>query len=341
MSIQTEIARLNTAKSNILTSIRNKGVDTSGVSTLSDVSTLIDSIETGSGGSSTPTKGFLIESWDDSGYPTEVTIKGFATIPNYLCYYIGYKGSSSNASIFHKAKINIIGNITSIGSYAFYYCTNITFPTTLPDTITSIDSYAFQNCGNLRLTKLPDALTNIGKSAFRACPYLNITRIPDGVTIIEENAFYQCSSMALSELPSGLTKIQPYGFYNCVEATFPSIPSGVTTITNYSFKYCEALEDLVIEGAITTVGTQAFYGCLKLKHLRLPNVTKAPSLTANAFQNTPIASGTGYIYVPDSLVDSFKSATNWSTYANQIVAISTYTGNDVGGGGSVSGGGAN
>ena len=49
MSIQTEITRLNTAKSNILTSIENKGVDTSSVSTLDDVPELIDSIETGGG----------------------------------------------------------------------------------------------------------------------------------------------------------------------------------------------------------------------------------------------------------------------------------------------------
>ena len=47
MSIQTEITRLNTAKTNILNSIKNKGVDTSSVSTLSDVSPLIDNIKTG------------------------------------------------------------------------------------------------------------------------------------------------------------------------------------------------------------------------------------------------------------------------------------------------------
>ena len=42
----------------------------------------------------------------------------------------------------------------------------------------------------------------------------------------------------------------------------------------------------------------------------------------NAFTNTPIESGTGYIYVLDELVDSYKSATNWSTYAEQIKPIS-------------------
>jgi hypothetical protein len=44
----------------------------------------------------------------------------------------------------------------------------------------------------------------------------------------------------------------------------------------------------------------------------------------NIFASTPIASGTGYIYVPAALVDSYKGATNWSTYAAQIRAIEDY-----------------
>ena len=44
----------------------------------------------------------------------------------------------------------------------------------------------------------------------------------------------------------------------------------------------------------------------------------------SAFKDTPIESGTGYVYVPSALVDSYKSATNWSTYADQIRAIENY-----------------
>ena len=39
----------------------------------------------------------------------------------------------------------------------------------------------------------------------------------------------------------------------------------------------------------------------------------------------PIASGAGYIYVPAALVDSYKVATNWSTYAAQFRALEDYT----------------
>ena len=40
--------------------------------------------------------------------------------------------------------------------------------------------------------------------------------------------------------------------------------------------------------------------------------------------NTKIASGTGYIYVPSVLVNSYKSSVYWSTYADQFRAIEDY-----------------
>lgn len=50
-----------------------------------------------------------------------------------------------------------------------------------------------------------------------------------------------------------------------------------------------------------------------------------PLKDVNAFQQTPIASGTGYIYVPRALVDSYKTAENWSTFASQFRALEDYT----------------
>lgn len=54
--------------------------------------------------------------------------------------------------------------------------------------------------------------------------------------------------------------------------------------------------------------------------LRSP--TMCTIVHTNAFTGTPIASGTGYIYVPSALVDTYK--TKWSAFANQIRAIEDY-----------------
>jgi hypothetical protein len=42
-------------------------------------------------------------------------------------------------------------------------------------------------------------------------------------------------------------------------------------------------------------------------------------MTYSGFTN-----GTGYIYVPATLVDTYKAGTNWSTHADQIRAIEDY-----------------
>jgi hypothetical protein len=51
---------------------------------------------------------------------------------------------------------------------------------------------------------------------------------------------------------------------------------------------------------------------------------EAATVQSNSFQSSAIASGTGYVYVPRALVDTYKAATNWSAYASQIRAIEDY-----------------
>jgi hypothetical protein len=77
-----------------------------------------------------------------------------------------------------------------------------------------------------------------------------------------------------------------------------------------------------IDCFLTTIGSGVFGSCSKLAKLILRSNTLCALSSAGAFTSTPIAKGTGFIYVPDDLVDTYKGATNWSTYANQIKGIS-------------------
>lgn len=43
---------------------------------------------------------------------------------------------------------------------------------------------------------------------------------------------------------------------------------------------------------------------------------------SSVFSNSGIAAGTGFVYVPDSLVTSYQAASGWSTYASQIKGLS-------------------
>jgi hypothetical protein len=114
-----------------------------------------------------------------------------------------------------------------------------------------------------------------------------------------------------------------YAFKNCSKLTSVNFPAA-TSIGNEAFDGCRELTSVNFPAA-TSIGTYAFDGCSKLTSVILRNTSSVVTIyNTNVFTNTPIKSGTGYIYVPAALVDSYKAATNWSAYAAQIRAIEDY-----------------
>ena len=96
----------------------------------------------------------------------------------------------------------------------------------------------------------------------------------------------------------------------------------ITSIGNSAFRDCTSLTSIDLPN-VTSIGAYAFKDCTSLTSIILRSNTTC-ALSSGVFTNTPISSGTGYIYVPSTLVDSYKTATNWSTYASQIRAIEDY-----------------
>lgn len=99
----------------------------------------------------------------------------------------------------------------------------------------------------------------------------------------------------------------------------------VTSIGHGAFYSCGSLIIADFK-SVTSVSADAFNGCGNLDALILRSDTMCTLINKNALTNTPIANGTGYIYVPSALLDSYKTATNWSTYSTQFKTISEYTG---------------
>ena len=60
------------------------------------------------------------------------------------------------------------GSVTSIGEYAFSYCTSLE-SIDIPASVTSIGEYAFLNCSNLMSVDIPNSVTSIGAWAFMWC----------------------------------------------------------------------------------------------------------------------------------------------------------------------------
>jgi hypothetical protein len=313
----------DTTLTNTANAIRKKTGKTHTI-TPSNFATEIASIETGGGGS-TVTKGIIINEFNSDGYATDVSVVGMTEIPNY--YFGTYTDTDyTNALNKYLKEINLPSNLTRIGDYAFQSCSKLAL-TNLPNEIIDIGKNAFYLCSNLALTSLPERLTTINDDCFRSCSKLALTNLPEGLTSIGNTAFYACSKLALTNLPEGLTSIGVEAFGSCIGLTIIKIPSNVTTINDSTFSKCSNLKEITFLGNLVKINSKSYGGvfndCSKLTKVILQNVTTVPQLGhTRAFKNTPIESGTGYIYVPDGLVDSFKSATNWSTYAAQIKPIS-------------------
>ena len=97
-----------------------------------------------------------------------------------------------------------------------------------------------------------------------------------------------------------------------------SLSSEVFKIGDYTFSSCSGLTEVSFPNA-TSIGYSAFDSCSSLTTIYVgTNTSTVCTLSStSAFNNCTNLTN---IYVPASLVDSYKSATNWSSYADKIKA---------------------
>lgn len=137
-------------------------------------------------------------------------------------------------------------------------------------------------------------VTSIGHSAFKGCTSLSSVTFPN-VTSMASYAFQDCAALSSVSFPKAAS-IGYSAFERCTSLTSASFPNA-TSIGEFAFAYCSSLTTLYIGTNTGTVCTLA--------------------------STNSIPSSITKIYVPSSLVNSYKSATNWSSFASKIVA---YTG---------------
>ena len=173
-----------------------------------------------------------------------------------------------------------------------------------------------------------------GLPSFANCTSLEKITFPEGVTALGSFAY-----TALKSIDCGsATKISSCNYCRQLEQiSFPNVTSGG------GFQYCEKLQQVNFP-KLENVGTQCFwYSGLKkadfgslssignlafwatpLETLIIRREALCTLTDTRALGNTPISSGSGYVYVPSALVNTYKAATNWTAYSAQIRAIEDY-----------------
>ena len=234
---------------------------------------------------------------------------------------------------------------TTVGNSAFYECSSLE-SVDLPNA-NSFSIFAFRNCTSLKTINAPEVtkfngwegamfygcgslsevnfpkLTNVPRETFRECRNLVKANLPSAVGSVSTCAFYNCKSLYDLDMPN-ITAIDLSGFYGCSslkKAIFPK----ATRMEGESFRHCSSLE--IIDTSLLTAinGYRQFEGC-KLNALILRNTATVCTLVESyTFLNSGIGKGTGWIYVPSSLLNRYKSATNWSAYAGRMLGIEDFT----------------
>ena len=166
-----------------------------------------------------------------------------------------------------------------------------------------------------------EGATTIKQYGFYAATKMKSIDIPESVTSIGNYAFHECSKLTSITFPNSVTSIGSSACYHCTGLKSVTIGNGVTSIGAWAFMACNRLTSITIGSGVTSISMQAFYNCTSMQYYDFTSHTTVPTLVnANAFSGIPT---TCEIRVPMALVEEWKAATNWSTYASQIVGVDT------------------
>ncbi|MBQ0023221.1 MAG: leucine-rich repeat domain-containing protein [Prevotellaceae bacterium] len=166
----------------------------------------------------------------------------------------------------------------------------------------------FSGCVNLVSVGNLSACTSIGNYAFFGCSSLSSVGDLSACTSIGSEAFYGCSSLSSVGDLSSCTSIGDGAFYDCSSLSSVGDLSSCTSIGDWAFHNCKSLNSLSINATTPpTLGSTSVFKC-----------------NNNGNYNSPIT-----IRVPEEAVEAYRTASEWSEFAVQIIpnnVVTDYTG---------------
>lgn len=156
--------------------------------------------------------------------------------------------------------VTISGGVTSIGSYAFCYCSVKSI--TLPFGLKHIGISAFFYCPNIQQIKIPDSVEHIDPYAFSFCKGLHTVQLPSSLTLISEELFAECDNLKNLSIPDTVTEIGANAFLRCTAFILEKLPAGIKSIGAAAFANCGNIESLALPGTLESIGEAAFGGTI-------------------------------------------------------------------------------
>lgn len=107
--------------------------------------------------------------------------------------------------------------------------------------------------------------------------------------------------------------------YNLTSLDLSHFDMSKVTVTQSMLRGCYLLTNLILPSTIKEMDSYFIYECYALTEFTI--LAETPPTLADT--TSCIGPTTTSIYVPDASVDAYKTATNWSTYADRIKPLSS------------------
>lgn len=243
-----------------------------------------------------------------------MTIDGISDVTKYAS--VNVTAQQTFLETYYTSYSNSVITKIRNGKFAFQTnLTNVSFPA-----CKSFYDGAFYGCQNLSSVYAP-LCTSIGTQVFYNCQSLTTVSF-SLCTNLGNYAFSNCLKLTAARF-SALTAIGASAFRNCQVLTTTSFPK-VTSVNSNAFELCTSLATISFPSCVS-IRASAFKSCYNLLSLYLKGSSVAALANSNAFTSTPIdgysasAGALGKIYVPSSLLASYKAATNWTYFSARMV----------------------
>ena len=255
----------------------------------------------------------------------------------------GVKAITANivSAMVNLKYVRLPGTLTAMPQNLLAYCYSLQ-SVDIPSGVTSIGANAFQGCSSLQSVDIPSGVTSIGAYAFQGCAnalfsvdlsditpaagyFKNCKRLLGAVTLNSTaqltNAVFASSGISqFYAMSASIKHNSDFGpLEDCLNLVRVELPntSNVASATMCNNK----LLALVILGAnVTSIESRAMDNCPALARV-VVKASTPPTLASNALQGTSALTG---IYVPDASVEAYKTATNWSAFADIIKPLSEF-----------------
>ena len=189
----------------------------------------------------------------------------------------------------------------------------------VPSNIDKIQRYSFSDSKITSIT-IKGNVNLIENEAFKNTDFLTSAEIEGQDCIIGDKNFYECSSLESVTL-TGVKTIGD-GVINSCGVTSVSLSEGLETIDNYFVRICTNIKTITIPASVQSIGKEFLAFSSGVENITIKrSIIGDESITTLGIDPLKSVTNNFTIYVPADSVDAYKTAPNWSNYADKIQAM--------------------